>query len=71
MSGGILRRPWKSLDRAGQSRLSGPDQMSGNEEAKTQEHRKQQVKVNGAGFTGAYNEGGRFISNLGLEPHGR
>jgi hypothetical protein len=31
--------------------------MSGNEDAKTQEHRKQQVKVNGDGFTGAYNEG--------------
>jgi hypothetical protein len=43
--------------------------MSGNEEAKTQEHCKQQVKVNGAGFTGAYNEGVLYI-NHGLEHHG-
>jgi hypothetical protein len=31
--------------------------MSSNEDAKTQEHGKQQGKVNGAGFTGACNEG--------------
>ena len=47
---------WNSLYRVGQSRLSCPDQMSGNEDTKTQEHRKQQVKVNKACFTGAYNE---------------
>ena len=58
MSSWFLRRlAWKSLYRAGQSRLSCPDQMSGNEDAKTQEHRKQQVEVSGAGFTGTYNEG--------------
>jgi hypothetical protein len=50
------RCAWKSLYRAGQSRLSCPHQMSGNEDAKTQEHRKQ-VGVRGVDFTGAYNEG--------------
>ena len=47
------RRPY----RAGQRGLSYPDQMSGNEDVKTQEHRMQQVKANGAGPSGAYNEG--------------
>lgn len=34
--------------------------MSDNEDAKTQEHRKQQVKGKGARFTGAYNEGNLY-----------
>ena len=41
--------------------------MSGNEGSKTQEHRKQRVKVNGAGFTGAYKEG--FLYQY-LKSHG-
>ncbi len=45
---------WKSLYRAGQSGLSSPDEMSGNEDVKSQEHRKQQVKVNEAGCSGAH-----------------
>jgi len=31
--------------------------MSSSEDAKTQEHRKQQAEMSGAGFPDAYNEG--------------
>jgi hypothetical protein len=48
--------------------------MSSNEDTKTQEHRKQQVEMSGAGFTGAYNEGILYQSwslmHLGLMTYG-
>jgi len=66
MSSWFRRLAWKGLCRAGQSGLSCPDHMSGNEDAKTQEHRKQQVEVSEAGLQ--VHTMRHFISIL--EPHG-